>query len=181
MTVGISTAGKTDAMTRSGIELRLNMMDRAFDYDTSFGSWHSFLINVADVRDEDWLWVPEGGQRSIFDIVQHAGEVTYVYDSCAFGDGSVHWHKGSVPTIEPGTPRDDVVRWLTAGQQLLRGHVAALEDDSELSTMRPGLWDDEHETRWLITQVVQHNLYHAGELNHIRALHHQNDEWGNEP
>ena len=24
-------------------------------------------------------------------------------------------------------------------------------------------------------------LYHAGELNHIRALRHRNDQWGNEP
>jgi hypothetical protein len=47
--------------------------------------------------------------------------------------------------------------------------------------MRPGLWGDQHETRWLITQVIQHDLYHAGELNHIRALRHKNDDWGNEP
>ncbi len=169
-------------MTRSGIEQLLYMMDRAFDADTSFGTWHAFLVNLGDVRDDDWLWLPEGGKRSIFDIVQHAGEVKYVYDSCAFGDGSVHWqHGGAIPTIEATTPRQDVAAWLTEGQQRLRDHVAALTDDSELLAMRPDIWGTQHETRWLVTQVIQHDLYHAGELNHIRALRHQNDEWGNEP
>ena len=170
-------------MGRSGIEQLLYMMDRTFAAPgPTFGTWHSFLVNLADVRDDDWLWVPEDGERTIFDIVQHAGEAKYVYDSRAFGDASMHWERpGSIPTIEPATPREEVVRWLTDGQQRLREHVAALADDSELSKMRPGLWGDQHETRWLITQVIQHDLYHAGELNHIRALRHKNDDWGNEP
>jgi len=169
-------------MARSGIELLLYMMDRTFTSDTSFGTWHSFLINLGDVRDDDWLWVPEGGVRSIFEIVQHAGEVTYDYDSQVFGDGSMHWDKpGSVPTIEPTTPRDEVVRWLSGGHQRFRDHVAALADDSALQVLRSDPWGTQHETRWLITQVIQHDLYHIGELNHLRALHQQNDEWGNEP
>jgi DinB superfamily len=169
-------------MGRSGIEQLLYMMDRTITADTSFGTWHSFLINLGDVGDEDWLWVPEGGERSIFEIVQHAGEVVYAYDSCAFGDGSMHWNKpGSIPTIDESTPRNEVVRWLREGHQRYRDHVAALKDDAQLAEMRPGLWNDEHETRWLVTQIIQHDLYHAGEINHIRALRHRNDNWGNEP
>ena len=169
-------------MSRSGIEQLLYMMDRAFTADTSFGTWHSFLVNLGDVTDDDWLWVPQGGERSIFEIVQHAGMTKYAYDSQVFGDGSMHWDRpGSVPTIEETTPRDEVVRWLTEGQQRLRDHVATLPDDAELQVLRPDPWGTEHETRWLITQVIQHDLYHAGELNHIRALRHRNDNWGNEP
>ena len=168
--------------TRSGIELLLYMLDRSFVADASFGTWHSFLVNLADVKDDDWLWAPEGGERTIFQIVQHAGEVKYVYDNQAFGDASIHWERpGSIPSIKATTPREEVVRWLTEGHQRLRDHVAALADDSELLTMRRGLWSDQHQARWLITQVIQHDLYHAGELNHIRALHHKNDQWGNEP
>jgi hypothetical protein len=170
-------------MGRSGIELLLYMLDRnTAAPGPTFGTWHSFIVNLADVKDEDWLWVPEGGERSIFQIVQHVGEVTYAYDSQGFGDRSMHWEKpGSIPTIEETTPRDEVVGWLKEGRQRLRDHVAALADDSELTQMRPGLWGDEHEARWLITQIIQHDLYHAGELNHIRALRHRNDNWGNEP
>jgi hypothetical protein len=148
----------------------------------SFGTWHSFLVNLGDVKEEDWLWVPPGGERTIFQVVQHVGEVTYVYDSQAFGDQSIHWQRpGSVPTIRETTPRDEVVRWLTEAQQGLRSHVEALADDAELFELRPGIWGDQHQARWLITQVIQHDLYHAGELNHIRALRHKNDNWGNEP
>ncbi len=169
-------------MARSGIELLLYMLDRSFDADTSFGTWHSFLVNLGDVTDDDWTWVPEGGQRSIFEIVQHAGMVKYAYDSQVFGDGSMHWdNPGSIPTIEITTPRDEVVRWLTEGQQRLRANVAGLADDSELQVLRADPWGTQHETRWLITQVIQHDLYHAGEFNHIRALRQRNDEWGNEP
>jgi hypothetical protein len=169
-------------MGRSGIEQLLYMLDRTFEPGTFFGSWHSFLVNVGDVRDDDWLWVPEHGERSIFQIVQHAGEVKYGYDSFAFGDGSMSWDKdGSIPSIQPTTPRAEVVAWLTEGQQRLRSHLAALEDDAALLALRTDPWGTEHETRWLVTQVIQHDLYHAGELNHIRALRHGNDEWGNEP
>jgi hypothetical protein len=159
------------------------MMDRTFaEPGPTFGTWHSFLVNLADVTDDDWLWTPTGGERTIFQIVQHAGETKYAYASQGFGDRSMHWERpGSIPTIDPTTPRDGVVRWLKDGQQRLRDHVAALADDSELEAMRPGLWGDEHQARWLITQVIQHDLYHAGELNHIHALRHKNDNWGNEP
>jgi hypothetical protein len=169
-------------MGRSGIEQLVYMLDRNFTDDASFGTWHSFLINLGDVRDDDWLWLPDGGERTIFEVVQHAGETKYAYDSLIFGDGSMHWdNPGSIPTIEPSTPRDEVVRWLKAGHRQLRDHVAALEDDALLQMQRTDPWDTQHETRWLVTQVIQHDLYHAGELNHIRALHHRNDQWGNEP
>lgn len=169
-------------MGRSGIEQLLYMMDRAFEADGQWGSWHSFLVNLADVRDSDWLWRPEAGERSIFEIVQHAGECKYVYDSHAFGNGSMHWERqGSVPSIEATTPRDEVVRWLNEGQRRLRSHVSALQDDAELLALRPGNWGTQHETRWLISTMIQHDLYHAGEINHLRALRQRNDEWGNEP
>jgi hypothetical protein len=157
-------------------------MDLAFDGGAAFGDWHSLLINVASVEESDWLWIPEGGVRSIFEVVQHVGECKYAYDSHAFGDGSMNWeNEGSIPSIEASTPRDEVLDWLRQGQERLRSHVAALKDDLELLTLRPDIWGTQHETRWLMNTMVQHDLYHAGELNHIRALRHLNDNWGNEP
>jgi len=169
-------------MSRAAIEQMLYMMDRAFEFDGSWGNWHSFLVNLESVHDENWLWTPEGGERSIFEIVQHVGLCKYVYDSFAFGDGSMSWDiEGSIPNIEPTTPRDEVLRWLREGQARLRSHVAALADDAELIALRPGNWGTQHETRWLIETMVQHDLYHSGEINHLRSLRQGNDDWGNEP
>lgn len=169
-------------MTRSGIEQYLYVMDRAFNADTSFGAWHSFLVNLESVTDADWLAVPPSGVRSAFQLVQHVGESKYVYASQAFGDGSISWGRPeTLATIEETTPRTEVVRWLQEGHDQLRRQVAALVDDSELTALRPDIWGTQKETRWLIDTIVQHDLYHAGELNHIRALSQQNDEWGNEP
>jgi len=36
-------------------------------------------------------------------------------------------------------------------------------------------WDELKETRWIINMIIQHDLYHAGEINHLRVLHQQND------
>ena len=33
------------------------------------------------------------------------------------------------------------------------------------------------ETRWLISAMIEHDLYHSGEINHVRALLQGNDAW----
>ena len=33
------------------------------------------------------------------------------------------------------------------------------------------------ETRWLISTIAQHDVYHAGEVNHIRSILASNDGW----
>ena len=68
-------------------------------------------------------------------------------------------------------------------EQALRQHlsptkvnIAALKDDAELTRQRGAPWGDVRETRWLITTMIEHDLYHAGEINHLRALRQGNDE-----
>jgi hypothetical protein len=38
-------------------------------------------------------------------------------------------------------------------------------------------WGELKETRWIIAVMIEHDPYHAGEINHLRALHQQNDLW----
>jgi hypothetical protein len=160
-------------MGRAGIEQILFFMDEAFEGDRE----HAFLRNLRSVRDEDWLWLPPGGARSPFDIVRHVGECKYVYENHAFGDASMRWDRpGSVPTIEPSTPRDEVIAWLREGQRLLRSAFAAL-DDSELTALRNVNWGERYETRRIMSIMIEHDLYHGGEINHLRALRHGNDRW----
>ena len=82
---------------------------------------------------------------------------------------------GSIPAVD-FTNRDEVVAWLTEGHHRLRNSVAALEDDAELLELRPSYWGEPRAIRWQINTMIQHDLYHAGEINHIRALHQENDD-----
>jgi hypothetical protein len=166
-------------MARSGIEQLLYMIDLAFEGDPSVGcdrNWHSLVVNLESVQDQEWHWVPQGAKRSIFDIVQHVGACKYVYESHAFGDGSMHWDKpGSIPNVTADASPVRVLEWLQEGHTRLRNRVTHLEDDAELLLPRRSNWGVEYETRWLINTMIQHDLYHAGEINHIRALAQGND------
>ena len=89
----------------------------------------------------------------------------------------MRWDRpGTIPTIEHDTPRTAVLEWLHEGQTRWRGSIASLENDRALRKMRRATWGELKETRWLIGTMIEHDLYHAGEINHIRALHHGNDE-----
>ena len=161
-------------MTPPGVEQLLYLLDQAFEGSKE----HALLANLRSVTDDDWLWLPPGGDRSAFDIVQHTGECKYTYENHAFGDRSMRWDKpGTVPTVELDTPRADVMAWLVEGQRRLRESVAALEDDAELTKPLLASWGEEYETRWLIAVMIEHDLYHAGEINHLRALRQGNDRW----
>lgn len=169
---------KNRIMTRVAIDQMLYLMHEAFE---SHGE-HALLNNLKSVKDDEWRWKPEGGGRSIFDIAQHTGECKYTYDNHAFGDGSMRWDRpGSVPTITPDQTPAEIITWLKDGQQRLLDHVAALEDDEALLEPRNANWGTEYETRWLINVMIQHDLYHGGEINHIRSLKQHTDRWAWEP
>jgi hypothetical protein len=161
-------------MSRDGIEQYLYLMDEAFDAPGN----HPLLSNLRSVGDDDWQTVLEAGGRSIFDIVLHVGECKYVYDSHAFGDATMTWGQPrTIPAIERDSTPAEIIAWLKRGHTLLRGHVAELVDDAELLCPRRANWGTEYETRWLINAMVQHDLYHGGEINHLRALLQRTDRW----
>jgi DinB superfamily len=162
-------------MGRAAIEQLLYLMDEAFD---SEGHEHSLVGNVGSVKDDDWHRVPPGGSRPVFEIVYHVGICKYMYDNHAFGDASMRWDKPrSLPDIRREASRDEVVAWVREGQRLLRGSVEVLGSDEELLMLRRSNWGQEYETRWLISVMIEHDLYHAGEINHIRALLTGDDKW----
>jgi hypothetical protein len=43
--------------------------------------------------------------------------------------------------------------------------------------LRPRLtnWGERQQTRWIIAVMIQHDLYHAGEINHLRSLRQGTD------
>ena len=120
--------------------------------------------------------MPPGGQRSIRDIAQHVGGCKLMYHNHAFGDAKLTWDDHLVDGVDTLSTVDSAIAWLREGQERLRQSIALL-DDAELSRERMTNWGEMKETRWIIRTMIEHDLYHAGEINHLRSLRQQSDRW----
>jgi hypothetical protein len=137
----------------------------------------SLLANLVTVDDASWRAAPPGGSRTIESIVLHVGGCKIMYDEYAFGAARLRWDDPGLPPWPEGeAPRDEAIAWLTEAHETLIDHVHALHDD-DLSRSRPANWGEQRQTRWLIATLLEHDTYHAGEINHIRALLLSDDGW----
>jgi uncharacterized damage-inducible protein DinB len=169
-------------MSGPAVEATLYMLDEAFEpLDAEhFQRSQSLLPNLAAVSEDAWCAVPSGASRSIRDIVMHVGACKYVYDNYAFGDGTLTW-ESKLANPWPGSEphMSEVLDWVRAGHRRLRHHIEALDDEG-LAVERKANWGKSYPTRWLVNVVIQHDLYHAGEINHIRSLFAGDDRWAHE-
>ena len=164
-------------MSRAGIDQLLYLMDSAFEGVE--GQGHALMANLRSVTEEDWSSVPPKGDRSIAHIVAHVAAAKHMYDHYAFGEGRWTWNDppfSDEALFVHEHPMPELTGWLKEGQRVLREHVAALED-SELLTPRKTNWGELYETRRIIAIMIEHDLYHGGEINHIRALRQGTDRW----
>jgi hypothetical protein len=159
-------------MTSGVVEELLRLLDEAFAGD----DWHSLLGNLRNIAPVEWTWLPPGGDRSLRDMVQHIGSCKLIYDDHAFGGATLDWDdplvKGEAVLADPAS----ALPWLRDCHDRLRRSVAAL-DDAELARPRRTNWGELKETRWIIAIMLQHDLYHAGEINHLRSLYGGDDRW----
>jgi hypothetical protein len=139
------------------------LLDEAFEGT----GWHSLLGNLLSVTSDDWLWVPPGGQRCIRDVVRHVGRSKFMYHNHAFGDAHLTWDDPHFDRCEVFSTPSVAKEWLREGHLLLRHSLLAL-DDAELLRLRMTAWGEMKETRCIIAVMIEHDLYHAGEINHIR-------------
>ena len=151
------------------------LIEQAFEGDPS----HSLLANLRDVQRPDWTVTPVGSHRSIADILEHVGWSKWMYEDYAFGTASM---RGDQPPLVPldgmrARPPEELLAWLTEGHQRWLASVRALADDVELEKSRPTNWGERLPTRDIIRIMIAHDFYHAGEINHIRALLQGTDRW----
>ncbi len=165
-------------MAKELLNALLAQLDGAFEGDRE----HSLLGNLRNVGEADWVWRPSGsaeeGGRSIHDIVWHVGACKYMYEDYAFGDGSRRWDEPFIDAPAEPRPMGEMLEWVHAGHARLVDSVGALADDAELERLRLTNWGEQLATRRIIEIMVMHDLYHAGEINHLRALAQGNDHWG---
>jgi hypothetical protein len=154
----------------------VSLLDDAFEAPR----WHSLLANLSSVTPDDWLWVPPRGERSIRDIVRHVGSGKFMFHNHAFGDGQLTWGDPGVAGHDRVVTIEEAILWLREGHALLHQSISALTD-ADLLLPRKTHWGEEKEARWIIAVVIEHDLYHTGEINHVRALSQQRDRWGYDP
>ncbi len=145
------------------------LLDQAFEGDAE----HSLLANLRHIEGLWGVTLPDG-ERSIAAIVWHVGTGKYVYENHAFGDRSFEW---DVTLARAPRARDEAVEWVRRGHQYLRASIQELDDDRELLAPRMTNSGEPMETRQIIKIMIQHDTYHAGEINHLRAMLQGNDHW----
>ena len=168
---------------QAAIEQLVYLMDEAFEGSDE----EDLLTNLRWVKQAEWSAVPPGCARSIRQIVGHIGACKYMYGNHAFGDGTMTWEDlaGGLGasmedlqsrTLDPEPAMDAVIEWLGEGHRRLRGHIAELYD-SDLVALRRPPEGEPRETPWIIANMIRHDDYDAGEINHLRALIRGNDRW----
>jgi len=161
---------------RTQVQLLVELLDSAFQRpapENWTDGWHSLLTNLRSVREEDLDWRPPDGVRSIRHIAGHCGVCLLVYSGYGFGSGVMQWPNRYPPEVKGS--KEEIVSWLTECYETLSRALAACTDeqlDEELE-----YWDEgeKRRRRWFATTMIDHLLYHAGEINHIRALVQKND------
>lgn len=161
--------------SRIAIDTLARLIEEGFDGDPS----HSLLANLHDLREEDWTATLGESGRSIADILEHVGWSKWMYEDYAFGSASM---RGDQPPLIPeggarSRPHGELLAWLTEGHQRWLASIRALEDDSELDRERLTNWGERLPTRDIIRILIAHDFYHAGEINHLRALLQKTDRW----
>lgn len=137
---------------------------------------HSLIANLSSVTTDDLDTVVPGGGRTMRDLIIHCGAVKLMHANHAFGDASYTFWT-TWPHEDPISEAsfEDLLEWLELAHLNVISSVIKLEGDHELIAPRPTYWGERWETRRILDAIAVHDVYHAGEINHLRALLHQVD------
>ena len=139
----------------------------------SFDPEHSLMGNMRNIDDAAWEQAPPGGDRTIGEIFLHAVCAKWAYGETAFRGGTRSW---SDWLRDAPSDREGAIAWGREGHERLVESLRGL-DDSVLDEMRPTHWGGEALAQQQIVVCIEHDLYHAGEINHARALIQGTDRW----
>lgn len=142
-------------------------LDQAFEGKPE----HSLMANLSSVVNNDLDHLPPSGGRTMRDLIIHCGSIKSMHVNHGFGDRSrTFWTTWDGDSQITDAPLEDLFSWLQRAHYEVTDAVAALLDDAELRVLRPTYWGAKWETRALIDAIAIHDIYHAGEINHLRAL-----------
>ena len=165
-------------MTEAVVAEYLRMLEDAFRRPPSpDGDTHSLLGNLDSAPAEALDWLPDRGARSIREIVLHVGWAKYMYDDHAFRGGTMRGDQApAFGEVGASSTTDELAAWLTRAHEQLIESAGQL-CDSDLDGPRQSNWGETKTARWVFQTMLEHDIYHAGEINHLRALFMKADRW----
>jgi uncharacterized damage-inducible protein DinB len=162
-------------LSQTAVNQLLYLMDNAFERSRA----HSLVSNLSTVTDADYSRDHDG--RSIREMVRHVAAAKHVYENQAFGDATLFMPSFQARIYEATATMAGDLEWLRHGYDQLRAGLAGT-DDAVLTEQRPVHMGGTRELREIISIMIEHDLYHAGEINHLRAVMQETDYWrGREP
>jgi hypothetical protein len=166
-------------MGRSGIERLARLLEASWRADP----FHAFRTNLASVDDGEWDMKPAGHSVEVFgtqpdlsiaDLALHVGGALSMWANRAFGDGTLEWRQVRGPSSRE---RAMVEAWLDEVHASFTTGLNALEDDSLLLHERQAPGGRRIPVGHMVTLMINHPVYHAGEINRQRALIRGADGW----
>jgi hypothetical protein len=158
-----------DRNAREQIALLLAQLDEGFNRK----SWHGTNLrgSLRGITEGEALWRPRQGRHNIWEETLHAAYWKYAVRRRLSGEQRGTFAlKGSnwFPCPGPGVPArwQEAVRILDTEHRRLRLAVASLRD-RDLSRKAEG---SRTSNRTLITGIIAHDLYHAGQIQLIKRL-----------
>ncbi len=163
--------------SRTAIDTLVWLLEDAFEGDSE----HSLMANLKGLEADDWTALFPGAGRTIAEILEHVGWCKWMYEDYAFGAGTL---RGDQPPVLPpngarSRPAHELLAWLAEGHRRWVASVRALAADTELDRDRLTNWGQYLPTRVIIRIMLHHDVYHAGEINHLRCLLKGTDRWPN--
>ncbi len=139
--------------------------------------WHSFKAAVRGLTPEEAIWRPPTGYKgfrwadgSILRIVFHVGADKIVQISTAFGEGAVDWTAMEHRFKAMGSDLNAALQIAQEGYETSLDALAPLSDD-DLLVERPYWGGGRMPTGDLFLMLAEHDFYHAGQIQYIRALY----------
>ena len=125
-------------------------------------------------------------------FAEHMGSAVALFDYDNDGDLDVYLGQGNpldatpleemtFPPADPPPSRHATpgaaTQWLREAHAYLIGCIRELGEDAELDVPRKAHWGQHVPTHHLVVTMLEHDLYHAGEINRTRALLQHDDAW----
>lgn len=153
--------------TRDILNFLVWQLDQAFEFKPE----HSLIANLSTATPEMLDQLPPSGGRTLRDIMAHCASVKRMHIAHAFGDGELGWWEtwdgdGELKDAD----FEALVAWLRRAHAEAQAAVRGLEEDGELLMERRTHWGELRQTRFIIDAVLSHDIYHAGEVGHLRGL-----------